>query len=507
MMANMPIFQDMAAGLLAGTVKPAAAAEGEGIDFAVLLAGVETGKGGAPGQAVAAAKRPDFVTAMLEQRHGVVGDEMAPALPTGPKTGAPAADGQNLQPSGPEILPDGAGLPATADAGLDRPVRQSAPARFAQMTSALPQVAMAMTADAAAPVVAEPVAKEGEEKESAEKGADQAKAPLMQGLALPLLQGLNLPAPDAQPAAGAAAAKEPQAQPAANPAEGGTKIPGTLLAWAAQPAQIHAQAGKQASDPVAHSSGVGHAATRPTNNRQALALELAALSLGKSPSSEIAPASASKAEVANDVAAVVAVPAPAAGGAPAPVNPDMSGAMEIAAPLPAVIAAVDTGAMLGEQVIDMGVDGQWIDRMAREIADISAGTGRASFTLNPENRGRLQVEILQRDEGADVRLIAETDEAVTALSQGRQQLQQDARLQAVRIHDVQVERAPVDRSQPEAGISARGNASAQDMAGQQGQSQSFHKKPLIEAVSSMVTGQEQDLAASEQTRSQHARYA
>lgn len=164
--------------------------------------------------------------------------------------------------------------------------------------------------------------------------------------------------------------------------------------------------------------------------------------------------------------------------------------------------------MLGEQVIDMGVEGQWIDRMAREIADISAGTGRATFTLNPENLGRLQVDILQRADGADVRLIADTDEAAAALSQGRQQLQQDARLQAVRIHDVQVERAPVERGQPDsAGLFARGQAMGQEMAGQQGQSQPFHKKPLIEAVSSNVTGQEQDQAASERTRSQHARYA
>src|SRR3546814_5069940 len=84
--------------------------------------------------------------------------------------------------------------------------------------------------------------------------------------------------------------------------------------------------------------------------------------------------------------------------------------------------------------------------MAREIADISAGTGRATFTLNPANLGKLQVDIIQGEEGANVRLTAETDAAATALQQGRHQLQQDSRLQAVRINDVQVERSN-DRSE------------------------------------------------------------
>src|SRR3546814_4532080 len=86
-------------------------------------------------------------------------------------------------------------------------------------------------------------------------------------------------------------------------------------------------------------------------------------------------------------------------------------------PLQGVTPAVDTGSVLADRVIDMGVDGQWIDRMAREIADISAGTGRATFTLNPANLGKLQVDIIQGEEGANVRLTAETDAAATALQQ------------------------------------------------------------------------------------------
>lgn len=535
MMANMPIFQDMAAGVLAGAAKPvAAAAEGVGVDFAALLAGVETDKDGAPGQAVAATRRPDFVTAVLEQRHAdqadnspIVGKAKPAELTSGPQAavlddGVPnplvAAGTPARQASGTEDLPEGTKLPMATAPAPDRPVKQSTPARFAHVTSVLPQVANAINAGPASSGKVEHAALPEEEPGQVADTDSQAKASpapqLMQGLALPLLQGLESPAPVA---ARVAAGRESQAHSVAPSAAGRSIIAGVPPKWAAQPAHIHAQVGRAkvdlSSDAGANSSGVSHAAAQPAHNRQALALDLAVSSLGQGFSDEKAPAtplaSAGRTEAAGDGTILPPAPASLAEISPASaVSVDMPGTAEIATPLAPAIATADTGAMLGEQVIDMGVEGQWIDQMAREIAEISAGTGRASFTLNPENLGRLQVDILQRDDGADVRLIADTDEAAAALSQGRQQLQQDARLQAVRIHDVHIERAPVERGQTESGgLFARSQATGQDMTGQQGQSQPFHKKPLIEAVSSRVTGQEQDQAASERTRSQHARYA
>ncbi len=562
MMANLPIFQDMAAALLTGAPKPTAATEGEGVDFAALLAGVGAGQDRAPGQAVAAAKRPDFVTAMLAQRHGdeagnapIVGNaetaELTPGLQAAVlEEGVPdprVAAGVGSRPAGAELLPDGAELPLAKAPAPDRPAKQSTPARFAHVTSVLPQMAKAMNvvpAKADMPVTpATPVISE-EEAELAVKADDQTKAsppPLMQGLALPLLQGLEPPAGSAQPDTTVGKGEDVPAQTVAHSKATSSPIPGALPQWAAQPA-LHADAER---------SGVSHAAAPYVHHRQALALELGVSSLGQGTSAKKAPAATPEgvAEAGSlhnsrhpgegrglpplgrarlmenpafaemtDIVAKSEAPddgvimpsyAPLAAASLAPVlSLETSGIAEIATPSAPALAAADTGAMLGEQVIDMGVEGQWIDRMAREIADISAGTGRATFTLNPENLGRLQVDILQRDDGADVRLIADTDEAAAALGQGRQQLQQDARLQAVRIHDVQVERAPVERGQPDSGsLFARGQAMGQEMAGQQGQSQPFHKKPLIEAVSSNVTGQEQDQAASERTRSQHARYA
>src|SRR3546814_13604060 len=95
--------------------------------------------------------------------------------------------------------------------------------------------------------------------------------------------------------------------------------------------------------------------------------------------------------------------------APAQLTPNaapfaLADAVMSAAPLQGVAPAVDTGSVLADRVIDMGVDGQWIDRMVREIADISAGTGRATFTLNPANLGQLKVDLLPGERGAHGRL-------------------------------------------------------------------------------------------------------
>src|SRR3546814_13045829 len=95
---------------------------------------------------------------------------------------------------------------------------------------------------------------------------------------------------------------------------------------------------------------------------------------------------------------------------------------------------------------------------------------------------------MQGEEGAHVRLTDETEAAATALQQGRHQLQQDSRLQAVRINDVQVERSN-DSSASSSG--GRGQSMGQEQAGQQNQSQA-HKSTLAEDVSMFDNGQEPD---------------
>lgn len=511
MMANMPTLEKIAGEPLKGKNK-AAPSDEAGADFLALLAGLDTGRADAPGQAVAVTHRPAFVTEMLQQRLGADG-------------AADGSEGERVE----SILPE-AGEDAAAEASVlaskapaanilmgleklkERPLEgmpnasegQDKPAKLAQSASVLPQMALTVAEQPKNAKADTAVAKEQEEV-SAEGGEDQDKVEAVKNPALPVLPGGNMPA--AAPASGAERKGEKPPRGALALSNSLAATPKALPEWAAQPAQLHAAIAKR--DPVAAEAGQETAlaepvSARPARSRQALALELVAASFGRNNAAE-APASAEKADAAAPLLPGVAHLR--AVDAPPPLTASPAGPfIDAAGPLAQAIPAADTAAILGEQVIDMGVDGQWIDRMAQEIADVAAGTGRASFTLNPENLGKLQVEILQKDEGANVRLLAETDAAAAALHQGRQHLQQDARLQAVRIVDVQVERQNVERGS-DSSLSARAQSSGQEMTGQQGQSQPFLKKPAVQAVSSRVTGQEQDQMASERARSQHARYA
>lgn len=115
------------------------------------------------------------------------------------------------------------------------------------------------------------------------------------------------------------------------------------------------------------------------------------------------------------------------------------------APTPAAVsgtasAPVNLSASLGQQVIDMGAGGQWIDDLAKEIATLANGSGQGSFRLSPEHLGPMRVDIRNGDTGAQVRLTVETQAAETALSQDSDTLRADARLSAIKIGEVTVER-------------------------------------------------------------------
>jgi flagellar hook-length control protein FliK len=104
-------------------------------------------------------------------------------------------------------------------------------------------------------------------------------------------------------------------------------------------------------------------------------------------------------------------------------------------------AGPSTGEVLGDQVIDMGVSGQWIDRMAREIAGLADGTGHSRFTLNPPHLGRLQIDLWREEGATSIRMLTETDEAAQRLQEGRTALQGDARVAALSFASITVEKA------------------------------------------------------------------
>lgn len=176
-----------------------------------------------------------------------------------------------------------------------------------------------------------------------------------------------------------------------------------------------------------------------------------------------APAAAAASSDAASPADII-IPALTRTDAPAPVAssaPTLTPQTAIAA-----TPTVDLSASLGAQVVDMGVSGQWIDGLARDIAGLSANGAQGRFQINADTLGPIQVDIRQGEAGASVSLTVATDMAEQALRQDSDRLRLDAGLAAVRISDVKVERAPVVTD------AARSDATGQNGAQSQHQGQS-----------------------------------
>ncbi|MEZ5656698.1 MAG: hypothetical protein R3E04_12610 [Sphingobium sp.] len=98
---------------------------------------------------------------------------------------------------------------------------------------------------------------------------------------------------------------------------------------------------------------------------------------------------------------------------------------------------------LSQQVVDLGVSGQWIEDIAQQIASIGANPGHGRFKIASANLGAVQVEITPGAFGSDILMTADSDAAQSVLARESDRLVHDARLASVRIGDVRVERGIV----------------------------------------------------------------
>lgn len=89
----------------------------------------------------------------------------------------------------------------------------------------------------------------------------------------------------------------------------------------------------------------------------------------------------------------------------------------------------------------MGVSGQWIDDIARQIATVAANPGHGSFRIASEALGAVRVDLTPGKDGSDVLMTVDSDAARAALSKEMDRLMQDARLASVRLGEVRVERS------------------------------------------------------------------
>jgi len=132
---------------------------------------------------------------------------------------------------------------------------------------------------------------------------------------------------------------------------------------------------------------------------------------------------------------------------------------------PATVTAptsLNLGGVLGQQVVDLGVSGQWINDIAREIATVSTNAGHGRFQIASQTMGAVRVEITPGAQGSNVLMTVDNEMAQAALMNDRQRLVQDAQLASVRIGDFRVDR-----------VASLSQAQSGDMSnGQQGQNQS-----------------------------------
>lgn len=178
--------------------------------------------------------------------------------------------------------------------------------------------------------------------------------------------------------------------------------------------------------------------------------------VGEQVSAVAKPRSDRVAPIADAPAVPLAMPPEAAA------QPVSSAPAQVVLPL-ATVPVVDLSASLGAQVVDMGVSGQWIDGLARDIAGLSANGAQGRFQLNSDQLGAVQVDIRQGSEGAAVNLTVASEAAEMALRQDSDRLKLDASLSSVRIAEVKIERSPVaETARPD---------SAGQQSSQQGSSQ------------------------------------
>jgi flagellar hook-length control protein FliK len=111
--------------------------------------------------------------------------------------------------------------------------------------------------------------------------------------------------------------------------------------------------------------------------------------------------------------------------------------------------------LLVEHQLDLAHEGEWLDQLARDIAQTAGGDKTPlRFRLNPETLGSLRVEITQDRNGTAVRLTADSEAARAIIADAQPRLIAEARAQGIRISETHVDLG----SQSQSGDPRRQNA-------------------------------------------------
>ncbi len=120
-----------------------------------------------------------------------------------------------------------------------------------------------------------------------------------------------------------------------------------------------------------------------------------------------------------------------------------------------------------ERQLDIARDGAWLDQLTRDIVRTASAEGNLRFKLNPENLGSLQVEVTQGQNGASVRLTADTEAARTIIADARPQLIAEARAQGLRIAETHVDLSGQGQQQQAHSQAGQGQNRGRDVPAQE----------------------------------------
>jgi flagellar hook-length control protein FliK len=146
-------------------------------------------------------------------------------------------------------------------------------------------------------------------------------------------------------------------------------------------------------------------------------------------------------------------------------------------------AAPTTDIGIARQLV-IARDGLWLDTLARDIthaAGAGSGAGTMNFTLSPPHLGALAVAIAATDDGAAIRLTADTQAAHDIITDHQPQLIAEARAHGLRVAETQVDlrqdsNNSSPRSDPNQGqTQSHGQGQANSQSGQSRQSSTAHQ--------------------------------
>lgn len=124
--------------------------------------------------------------------------------------------------------------------------------------------------------------------------------------------------------------------------------------------------------------------------------------------------------------------------APALTAPTVAAAPSFTVDAPAAQPASSSEIVMSHH-LDLAKDGEWLDRLARDIARTASNDAQLRFQLNPEHLGSLRVELANTADGTAIRLTADTEAARNILADAQPRLLAEARAQGLRISEAQVD--------------------------------------------------------------------